>query len=614
MSALVRVTRAAARAWRLQRRPLRVSPEELARALGGLEPRAALRGPVLRAMPTVGRFERALESLDAGDRADLLRRADALLAHSFDLLGSGPTDLGPRIDWHADFKTGRRWPLTHYLWVPIVYPDSSDIKVPWELSRCQHVPLLAAAHRVTGDRRHLDEIGRQLEHWIVHNPVEFGPNWACTMDVAIRAANWTAALTMVADAARDEPWFEPVIGSLLLHGRFIRAHLEWAPVRGNHYLADVVGLLAIAALFSAGPEGRAWGEWAAGELISEMEHQVHPDGCDHEASIAYHRLVCELFICGTQAADAIAPQPLPGWYRERLGRMLQFVADYTRPDGLAPQLGDADDGRYLPLADYGRRDPRSHVHLFEQADKGVRSPRGHVAYHDGGYFVMRNGDAYAILRCGDTGLRGHGGHSHNDQLSFELTLGGQPMVIDPGAYLYTADPVARNLFRSTAFHSTLQIGGAEQNELQPDQLFSLPDRSRAELITWEHEDGRAVFEGRQHGFAALDPPATHTRRVEFNGEAGTMVIRDWVQSAGSHALQWTFPLAACRVLKHAGGVVAEFEGGRLQIAADGVEFAVEEGWYSPSYGRRVRTPFVRARKRGAPPTDVTEFRLHGRVA
>jgi hypothetical protein len=253
-------------------------------------------------MPTVAEFERRLDNLSAEECAELLTRAERILGHNFDLLGSGPTSLGPRIDWSCDFKTGRRWPREHISRVPITYPDNSDIKVAWELSRFQHLPLLAAAYHLTGEQRWLDEIRAQLEDWIDTNPVEYGVNWACTMDVAIRAANWVAALAIVADATADDPWLTTVLESLLLHGRFIRTHLEWAPVRGNHYLSDIVGLLCLSAVFSEGPEGREWANWAAAELVRELRYQVRPDGCDHEASIPYHRLVTELFVCGFQAA------------------------------------------------------------------------------------------------------------------------------------------------------------------------------------------------------------------------------------------------------------------------------------------------------------------------
>jgi uncharacterized heparinase superfamily protein len=597
------------RGWWLRRHPLRAEQGDVAIALGSHSALSALRGPVLDAMPTVARFEQELAGLSISERDELVTRADSLLAHRIDLLGSGPKDLGPEIDWQLDFKSGRRWPLDHISRVRTAYPDGSDIKVPWELSRCQHLPLLAAAHAVTGERRYLDEIGAQLDQWIASNPVEFGANWACTMDVAIRAANWIATLALCAEATQREPWVQRVVGSLLLHGRFIRTHLEWELQRGNHYLSDVVGLLAVAALFSGSQEGRDWATWAAGEVDAELQNQVRADGCDHEASIPYHRLVAELFVCGSQAANALVPGALSAASRERLDRMFGFVEAYTRPDGLAPQIGDADDGRFLPLGDYGRGDFRSHMHLFAQAGRAYRPARDHAEFPHGGYFVMRAGDLMAIVRCGDVGLYGAGCHAHNDQLAFELALGDQPMVIDPGSYVYTADPAARNLFRSTAFHSTLRIGGGEQNELLTARLFMLTDRSRSEVLKWRTDGDRAAFAGRHHGYEALHPAATHERRIEFSGSDRTLVIEDRVRSAGSHTLEWTFPLAPCDIEVREGAATARFHSGLLEVDAPGLEFFVEPSFFSPSYGIRVETPFLRARRQGQVGEDVTIFRL-----
>jgi hypothetical protein len=563
-----RLGKGAAREARLRARPLRVRPGDLATALGGARAVEALRGPVLLAMPTVARFE--------ADPAD--PRLPPLLEHRFDLLGSGPTELGPEIDWSRDFKSGRRWPLRQSSLLRVAYEDGSDVKVPWELSRFQHLPLLAASG-------HVDEVGAQLESWIAANPVELGVNWTTTMDVAIRAANWVATLALSADGAGTEPWFERTLESLLLHGRFIRSHLEWSEARGNHYLSNVVGLLPVAALFFGSREGRDWAQWAAGELVSEMEHQVRTDGVAHEASTSYHRLVTELFVCGTQAADALVPGAIPDWYRERLDLMLAFVRDYSRPDGLAPQIGDADDGRFLPLGHYGA-DPGDHRHLFAQAGRPLEQAAGSAAYPEGGFFVLRNGSLYAIVRCGDVGRHGHGGHGHNDQLSFELADARGALVVDPGTYLYTPDPVARNLFRSTAFHATLRVGGAEQNELRTDDLFTMTDRTRAEALSWD----ATSFEGRHHGF----PGATHTRRIEL--AENELTIRDTVASSESQELEWTFPLAPG----------AEE---RIEVKADGLEFRPEPGWYSPRYGVRQPVTFLRARRRSRPGDDVTSLRI-----
>ena len=583
--------------------PPRVSRRATARALGGRSAAEALRA-ARGALPTVAAWEDELAAADGSAREALLDRAEAVLAHRFDLLGSGPTDLGPRIDWHRDFKSGRSWPPVHVSRIVTSYPDGSDIKVPWELSRFQHLPLLAAAYRLTGEERWLEEIGAQLDDWTARNPVGIGVNWACTMDVAIRAANWVAALVMCADAARDRPWLERTVGSLLLHGRFIRGNLEWGPVRGNHYLSDVVGLLVVASVFSGSRTGRRWAAWATGELEREMSHQVRSSGVDHEMSISYHRLVCELFVCGTQAADALVPGRLSAPYRERLDAMLQFASDTTRPDGLAPQVGDADSGRFLPLGDYGRPEFRSHLHLFRQASRPRPRARGHVAYPDGGFYVMRHGELWAVVRCGDVGLGGDGGHAHNDQLAFELCWSTQPLVVDPGAYLYTADPVARNAFRSTAGHATLRIGGEEQNPLRSDYLFVLEDRTRAETLAFEADGPRARFAGRHHGYERLDPPATHERELSFDGDALRVAIADTVRSAGGHELEWSLPLAPGAQVEAGGeSAVAVYPSCRLTVVAPGLELVAEDGWVSPGYGVREPAPVLRARRTAAPNAD-----------
>src|SRR4029077_15676861 len=121
----------------------------------------------------------------------IVEKADGEVAHLGDLLGFGPISLGAPLPWHDDFKTGRRWPLQFCRDIEYSELDRpSDVKVPWELSRCQHFTTLGRAYWLTGDDRYADEFVAQVSDWIDTHPYAYGVNWACAMDVALRAVSW----------------------------------------------------------------------------------------------------------------------------------------------------------------------------------------------------------------------------------------------------------------------------------------------------------------------------------------------------------------------------------------------------------------------------------------
>ncbi len=229
-----------------------------------------------------------------------IESAEQICAHRFDLLGSGPTDLGPQIDWHRDFKSGFRWNPRVFS-TRLRYGDVSgaDVKVPWELSRFQHLATLGKAYWLTNDSRYATEFVAQLTHWMAENPPQFGVNWACTMDVAIRAFNWLWGYAFFHDAPQVTPAFRRTLaGSLLAHGRYVRRNLERGAdgITSNHYLANLVGLAGLGFACPIFREAQAWRDFSLAETFREIERQVHADGGDYESSIPYHRLVTEMFL------------------------------------------------------------------------------------------------------------------------------------------------------------------------------------------------------------------------------------------------------------------------------------------------------------------------------
>lgn len=103
-------------------------------------------------------------------RSKILSAAEKVLSHEFDLLGSGPMRLGDSIDWSRDFKSGKTWLLDYYAVVRTVRLDGSDVKVPWELNRFQHLTILGEAYVFSGDDKYYAEFKNEVEDWFVKNP------------------------------------------------------------------------------------------------------------------------------------------------------------------------------------------------------------------------------------------------------------------------------------------------------------------------------------------------------------------------------------------------------------------------------------------------------------
>ncbi len=594
-----------------------------------------------------GRILRFLKESHPARFSAIVREADRVLAHRFDLLGSGPCDLGPRLPWHVDFKSGHAWPRHAYFEdlqaaMSGDFGRGFDIKVPWELSRFQHLPCLGQAAWLTGDGRYFAEFKEQIRDWLRENRPARGVNWTCTMDVAIRAINWIWAYGFFREEVdADRPFASLLLRSLFAHGRFIAGHLEHGPPNGNHYLADLVGLLFLGVLFRGAPEADVWKGLAITEIVRESGLQTYPDGVDYEASIAYHRLTTEMLLTALLLAERSGFR-LPE-LREDVRRRVDFIAHYVKPNGLAPQIGDNDDGRLQILGGYGD-DRRDHRHLLATAGcaygdaalfalagdrwdealwiEGDRcldllgppaaAPRVTVTgahYPHAGLAILRHLDLYAILDAGPVGMGGIGTHAHNDTLSIEISAGGRDILVDPGVGVYTPDREIRDRFRSTAAHNTVRVDGQEINPL-PSEPFRLPGLDEPSILRFVSRRGFDLVEAEHRGYMRLASPVLHRRVLLLNKRTGRFVIEDSLVGRGRHALEWYFHLdPECEASVEAAGSVVRGRTGPLRFAIlplllpEGASARVEADRFSRAYGR-VESSF-RARYEWSGPLPIT---------
>jgi len=619
----------------LRQRRLRSSYQTLVTAA----PASALAVPAVALEPAErwpAELAPALEALRA--------ECAAAMAHTVDLLGSGPVALGAEIDWHRDFKSGYRWPKAFYQDVVVTrLDDASDAKVPWELSRCHQLLALGRAAAIFTEEAAASELERQLASWIDANPPGVGINWTNAMEVAIRAVSWVWAIACVENLRPLQGELRAEVSrSLAVHARHIWHNLEGSPeLRSNHYLSDVVGLLVLGAVLPDDPRSARWLGHARRALEREARTQVLPDGLDFEASLSYHGLVAELLLVARWISHR-AGRPLSREFDATLRRMLHASLILRHPDGRIPQFGDCDSGRILPA---GWRRPPTHDHLLwigaamlgttapgaipheevalnlgtaawrqvasaaiARASAGAL-PAAH-SFPDGGVHVLRTSRSHLCVRCGNVGQNGNGGHSHNDLLSYELSLAGRLVVADPGTYVYTSDPAARNRFRATAAHSTAIVDGEEVNPFDPAQLFRLPQSAHPLPAQVAQGDRALTVRCGHDGYRRLSPPVAVRRTFALSVETAELTVVDELEGPEAHDGCSRIQLAPGWLVVLGDGSHCELAAGDRAIsvqALEGASLHVEEGWVSPRFG--VREAAVRLRVRPAAQRSRFGYRI-----
>lgn len=299
------------------------------------------------------------------------------------------------IDWQKDFKSGFRW--SEKKWYKdqrIAHKPGSDIKVPWELARLQHLPQLAIFAMIYPNlkEQNLKEFKNQILDFIRNNPPRMGVNWTCTMDVGIRVANILVAYDifcqMDSGGILDQKFKQIFSNSVYEHALHIVNNLEYSPIlTSNHYLSDIAGLLFACAYLDSSSEVDTWLAFSVQEIIGEMKNEFYEDGGNFESSTSYHRLSGELMVYSTALIMGLKNEKilslkkynikfwrkkpkllppnkqefkiingqvvLPQWFINRLYKIGRFTVDIAKPNKEVPQFGDNDSGRFFKFSPNG---------------------------------------------------------------------------------------------------------------------------------------------------------------------------------------------------------------------------------------------------------------------
>jgi uncharacterized heparinase superfamily protein len=346
--------------------------------------------------------------------------------------------------------------------------------------------------------------------------------------ISLRIVNWCEAAIVF----HPEPDLAARLHeSIAAQAEFLSHHLEY-DVRGNHLLENARALLRAAEFFD-GDAPRQWRRIATKLLEREIPEQILADGGHFERAPGYHlRVMDVLRDCGVDVT-----------------RMREFLDAIVPPNGRLPLLKDT------------VRDPSVILSRFAQDDGG-----GSHWLASSGYAVMRDdarGD-HLIADFGRVCPDYLPAHAHADMFSYELTIGGQPVIVDSGVFEY-AEGEWRTWFRSTAAHNTVEIDGRDQSEMWGS--FRVGRRARVLRTSWNETPERTTIDGTHDGYA----PLLHRRVITALHEPRIWIILDCVSGEPGHIARSFIHLHPDRP--------------QLAITPLGnVNVSEGSGWYSEQFG------------------------------
>jgi hypothetical protein len=591
-------------------------------------------------------------------RSAILGSADRLLRGEWEVLGVVRTDL-VRPDWFLDPVTGRRPAPDQYAFRIDHRSEEKvgNVKQVWEISRLQHLTLLATAWFLSQERAYAQRVADQLRSWWRENPFLSGVHWTSGIELGIRLISlvWIRRLLDGWPEARDLFERDPLaMQQIRWHQQYLAAFRSRGSSANNHVIAEAAGQLVASCAFPWFPESERWRRTSARLLERELIRNTFPSGIGRELASDYQCFVAELGLLAAVEAGA-SGHPLGAATWRRLCAMVDSAAAQVDVRLRPPRQGDSDEGRALlldaPAANrwpallalgqvlFGRLDwwppvaPDAGSSIIGALAGGPhhvedRPARRPSRFADAGMTLLRTADAGAPeiwCRCdgGPHGFLSIAAHAHADALSVEVRHAGVDVLADPGTYCYHGEPAWRSYFRSTIAHNTAELGG--QSQSSEGGPFLWLRHAHAREIDATDDGSVAQWVAEHDGYSSLDPPARHRRSVRLDRPARAIDIVDEIDG-GSYDIRLAFHLGpeveaeldgSCALLRWPG---ASGPAGAARLELPGqLDWSLLRGqtepimgWYAYGLGRRTPAFTLVGQGRSVPRTPLrTRMVFHG---
>ena len=262
-------------------------------------------------------------------RAAVLESANRLMRGEWEVLGVARTDLA-LPDWFYDPVTGHRSASDRYAFRinPRSEEQVGNVKQVWEISRMQHLTLLATAWYLAHDEQYARRVADHLRSWWRENPFLSGIHWTSGIELGIRLISLAWIRRLLDDWPGIACLFERdalALRQIHWHQQYLAAFPSRGSSANNHVIAEAAGQLVASCAFPWFAESARWRRRSARLLERELIRNTFPSGIGRELASDYQCLITELGLVAAVEAGA-SGHPMSPITWERLCAMADSAA------------------------------------------------------------------------------------------------------------------------------------------------------------------------------------------------------------------------------------------------------------------------------------------------
>ncbi|MCC7496684.1 MAG: alginate lyase family protein [Bryobacterales bacterium] len=408
--------------------------------------KAGLRTVVLQRARLLSEFPS--EQVAPADGA-VMKQAEKIAEGTVFFYDRTPVEIGlKQIDWSGGQIHHQEWPA--------------------QLNRFYYLGPLASAYKATGDERFAKAARAYIEDWIRGDPYEHATTLRAgdnTLNMSIRLgssvhAGWTGVLwVFLGSPSFDDAFLDRMLASISHQAEFLSHHLTAV---GNWRISQLDALVFTALRFPFLENAGRLQELAIPGMEAALAGQFLPDGAHIERTPSYAGWMTQVAANYCRLA-----QIFPGADAHVDVKRLLASLDYGAQcdlSGINDAIGPLSDPKVLAGLEQRRR---VMAWLKLQAPE---TPPLCQTFANAGQIYMRSawrpGADYIAFDASSWG----GGHCHLSRLGFAFRSGGRMMVADPGILTYEMSDPMGPYGKSTAAHSTLNLGGRNQSGADAELL------------------------------------------------------------------------------------------------------------------------------------------------